>query len=262
MIDFTDKDQQIELNEKRLSEEYERYREIKSRIGILLVIYTIFSAYSLQLIKLFMTTDGIVLLYSLSLVLFIFFFVISIICAILLSVPSGIAYKELPKVFYDEVFKEYSNNDRIEKEAIKYYIRETYAKQTEDSVEHVYKLNNKKSKYHYYAYIFALIALIPYIVCVGFTLFVDTNGIQKVQLTNSYFDLNEKEFKMADKEDSQPQEKLTVNTEVKPSLAIQGNTPKDTVINPELVIVRQPVIIKENKSTPEPVKQSEKTEKE
>jgi len=243
MLDFTDKNTQVKLNQNRLKEESERYYEIKSRIGILSIFYSIFAAYTVQLIKFAVTSENLTWLYYSVLVLFVLLFCLSVIFAIRLLIPKEVAFKEVPKIFYGKLQKDYSENPSIPKEHIKYYIRESYLHQIENAVDSNYKLNNRKSKFHYYAFTFALLAAIPYLTCVGIKTTKDPVDIQKVELTNKYFNIDSL-INLKIKEVIMPE-----NEENNQEQAAQTN--EEPTVNPDLVIQREPEMIKENKDIPE-----------
>jgi hypothetical protein len=243
MLDFTNKNTQVELNQNRLKEESERYYEIKSRIGILSIFYSIFAAYSVQLMKFAITNESLSWIYSLFFIVFLFLFSFSIFFAIRLLIPKKVAFKEVPKKFYKELYEEYLNDSRIPNEQVKYYIRESYLNQLEKAVDSNYKLNNRKSKFHYYAFTFALLAIIPYLTCIGIKTTKEPVDIQKVELTNKYFKIDSLiNFKF--KEIIMPE-----NAESNQEQAAQTN--EEPTINPDLVIQREPEMIKENKNVPE-----------
>jgi hypothetical protein len=242
MIDFTDKNKQIELNIERLKEESERYLEIKSRIGMISIFYTFFAAYTIQLIKYALCSNKLGIFYIITLFLFLGLFASSVIFSILLLLPKEIAHKELPKIFYKDVYSNYKNNKNIKESDIKYYIRETYKEQIEKAVEHNYKLNNKKSKYHYYAFTLALSAIIPYLLCVGIKITKSPDDIQKIEITNSSFEIKNDTLLLNRKDNKMP-----TNEETN-----QQATNSEPVIDPSQVIHRDPEMIKENKEIPEP----------
>ncbi len=247
MIDFTDKNVQVELNQDRLKEEYERYHELRSRIGILSIFYSIFAAYSVQLIKFALSNANANWGYIIVLFFFLLLFGISVFFAILLLIPKKVAFKETPRIFYHDVYNNYKNKSNIPEEHIKYYIRETYLKQIEKALENNYRQNNKISKFHYYAFTFALLAIIPYLVCVGIKLTKDPEEIQKVELINSVFKresdpilkFNKKEVIMQENEESNQQGQ-------------ENNTNQEPDIDPDNVIRREPELIKENEEFPDP----------
>lgn len=243
MLDFTNKNTQVELNQNRLKEESERYYEIKSRIGILSIFYSVFAAYTVQLMKFAITNESLSWVYSIFLILFLLLFCLSVIFAIRLLIPKEVAFKEVPKIFYKDLHEEYSNDSRIQAAHVKYYIRESYLNQLEKAVDSNYKLNNRKSKFHYYAFTFALLAIIPYLTCIGIKTTKDPIDVQKVELTNKYFNIDSL-INLKLKEIIMPE-----NEENNQGQAAQTN--EEPTINPDLVIQREPEMIKENKDIPE-----------
>jgi hypothetical protein len=235
MIDFDSKDFQIEMNNDRLKEESERYNEIRSRIGYISIFYTAFSVYTIPLIE-YLFSNKFPLLYTIIFGAFLILFLVSLVFGILLLLPQDVAFKELPKTFYDETRAQYKNKGIPDKD-IKYYIRETYLNQIEKSVELNFKLNNKKSKYHHWAFRLAIYAIIPYFICVGYSVFnkKDDNPI-KVEIVKSNINLNDS-IMCKNEQDNQNQQ--------------GGNTQsQEPKIDTSQVIQRDPVLIKEGKEAP------------
>jgi len=231
VFNLLDKNKQIELNECRLKEEYDRYFEIRSRIGILSLFYSIFAAYTIQLVRFVFLGESHNLLLIALFLIYIIFLGLSLFNVICLLIPKEIAFKNLPKYFYGELLDEYKKK-KMNKDHLKFYVRETYQDQLETAVERNFNLNNKKSKQHYYAFTFALIALIPYFICVGLEVFNSPNDVVKVEIVNN--DLGEKI--MCENQDNQSE---TGNA--------NGESSPEPTIDPEQVIHTEPVMIKENK---------------
>lgn len=235
---FEDKEFQIKVNNERLQEEYLRYNEIRSRIGFTAIFYSIYAAYSIQLIKYGIDSKHFDEWYFyVLLAIFLFCFVYSLINTIRLLLPKEVAYKDLPKVYYKEIKEEYKNKG-IQIDHIKYYLRETYLGQIEKSVSTNFKLNNKKSYFHYLAFKYALIALLPYIICVGIIITNEPDDIVKVEIVS-----NLKSSSMCEKENDN-----------------QSTSSEEPVVDANQVIQRDPVLIKENKSEPTTKESTESNE--
>lgn len=229
---FENKEFQVLVNLERLKEENSRYHEIKSRIGIIVVFYTIFSAYTVQLFKYGLDKNnfGKTYFYVFGF-LFLACFIVSIINSIKLLLPQEVAHKDLPKIFYNDMKDQYLENG-INPEEVQYYIRETYLNQIEVAVEENFSLNNKKSSNHYYSFLFVLIALIPYIVCVGIVLTSPNNEkIYKVNIVTH-------------------QNMDTENTNNSDNNNDNNDSSSEPVIDTSQVIQREPVRIKESKDAP------------
>lgn len=248
MLDFTKKETQIDLNSQRLKEEYDRYFEIKSRIGIISIIYSIFAVFSVQLIQFLITYNNPGILYKIFLSLYLTSFTISVIFSILLLIPKAIAYKNTPKHFYEYLFNEYKNSSKIPNGSEQYYIRESYNLELEEVIKRNFKLNNKKSRFHYWAFTLALFALIPYFICVGIKITKIPNNIQDVKLTNECFNSNNSTIS----KNNTKEEKAMFQEKEETNQSDQSQKPtEEPKVDPDLVIRTEPVMIKEHKETPE-----------
>lgn len=244
MIEFNNKNKQVELNQERLKEESERYYEIKSRIGILTIFYSIFAYYTVQLVTFAISSNEAGFFYISILIVFLILFGTSMLYTIRLLMPKDVAFKETPEVFYKKVYKEYEENPRVLNEHINFYVRETYLEQLEKAVELNFRLNNRKSKFNYYAFILAISAILPYLICIGIKITKDPDNIQKIELVNSQIELKNdtiyslkiREIIMTDQDTSNQQENISN---------------EEPTIDPNEVIHRDPEMIKENKEFPE-----------
>ena len=244
MNDFENVDYQIELNQKRFDEEYLRYNQIISRIGYIMLFYTVYAAYLIQLIQYLISLHSIRNLYSIFFLLFVVSLGFSIYHSIRLLIPVKIAYKEMPKDFYTSLKDQYINQG-IPANELNLYIKESYKIQLEYGAEHNFKVNNKKSKHNFYAIIFCIIGLIPYIICIGFKVSADKDPVQKVEIVGNIFSDSIvkqqilKKLKMANEEQNQNA----------PTNQIPATEPPKVDLTK--VIVRQPVMIKESADIPE-----------
>lgn len=180
-MDLLDKDIQIELNQKCLEDEVNRYIEIRSRIGYITIFYTIFAAYFIQLFQFALNEKFSNIIFDALLLIFIILIGLSIYHSIKLLLPVTKAFKSLPKYFYEDIKNLYIQKG-IAVNHLNPYIKETYRIQLEKAVEINFTTNNKKSKNNFYAFIFCICALIPYVICVGIKLSNDHEDIQKAQI--------------------------------------------------------------------------------
>ncbi|MEA5427460.1 hypothetical protein [Arcicella lustrica] len=243
MNDFENVDYQIELNQKRLDEEYSRYNQIISRIGYIMLFYTVYAAYLIQLIQYLISVSSIISWYSFFFLSFILSLALSIYNSIKLLIPVEIAYNEMPKIFYTVLREDYIRQGIAENE-VNLYLKESYKIQLEKSVEHNFTVNNKKSNHNYRSIIYCLFGLFPYIICIAFKISSDKDPIQKVELVKSIItdslikQQNLIKLKMANE---QPNQNAPTN---------QPPRNEPAKVDPSKVIVRQPVMIKENTNLP------------
>jgi hypothetical protein len=135
-ISFTNLSDQIELNEKRLAFEYDRYEKYYSRFTLISILYSVFAIYFLQLFK-FCRADNnpSKLLFTISFCLFILSIVYSIYHAILLLIPKDVSFVKLPEEFYKTVRKQYEEKGITNEDELNEYIRASYNQQLEKVVE-------------------------------------------------------------------------------------------------------------------------------
>ena len=216
--DFSNLDYQIDLNEKRLAQERDRTIEIKSRVNYIALVYTVFAFFLTALLK-FVTqlnvTSLLCWIFALIFVTFIVTLVISIYWTIKLLIPKEFAFIEEPKIFYGELKEEYIKAD-VPEEQLNDYIKRSYLRQLEDALNSNYITNNAKSKSNYYAIKFAFISIIPYVICVSLMIGFSEEEVQNVYITNK-------------------------------NMSESGNKKK---VEPPKIIVRPPVMIKENSQIP------------
>jgi len=223
-VDFNEIEDQIELNKDRLKDESERYNEIRSRIGFISIVYTLFAAYGFQLILYSIRGQGINAVYFIALFAFIGLVIFSVVNAVRLLIPIKIAHRDLPSYFYNDIKNEYLESG-IPEEDSDAYIKHTYKLQLEVAVKTNFDINNRKSKFHFYAFVTALFAIIPYLICIGMYIYSEKEKTVKVELVNKIF------------EDMSKQEKDSTSSQ-------QAKTTIDT----SKVIVKKPIMIRENQN--------------
>jgi len=181
--DFDNIDFQIEQNENRLARERERYSDYRNRITIISIFYTIYAGFTFQLLK-FAFIDNFFLkwYFGIPFSVYLILFLLSVYNTFRLLIPKKIAHSDLPNFFYDRVKKMYENQNNVPQTQIKYYIRETYKKQLEKSVSLTFNLCNKQSRFNYWSLVFALSALIPYMICVGVKLTKAPEDVTKIEI--------------------------------------------------------------------------------
>lgn len=212
-MDFADKKFQITWNESRLKDEKERYSLIGNRINFISIIYTVFAVFSISLFQ-FLIDDRqwSNFIFVVLFITFLFLFIVSVANAIRLLTPADVAFIEEPKIFYGELRDDYIEKGIIDDEVNDYLI-ESYLIQLQGALSHNITMNNRKSKYNYFAIRYALFALIPYSICVGIMLTNKPEKIQRIEIVNP-------------------------NTKT-----MAKEKPK---VSPAKIIVRPPLMIKEN----------------
>ena len=231
-MDFNNIDDQIELSKDRLKDESERYNEIKSRIGFISIVYTLFAAYGFQLVLYSIKGETSSLIYYLMLYTFLALVIFSVANSIRLLIPIKIAHRDLPSHFYNEIKNQYLERGIPEIETNE-YIKHTYKLQLEEALKTNFEINNRKSKFHYYAFVTALFAIAPYLICIGIYFSNEKENTVKVELINKIFNNMSKE-----QNDS-----------------TSSQQPKTTV-DASKVIIKKPIMIRENQNKEQKQKQT------
>jgi len=216
--DFNYIDYQIELNEKRLEQERERTIEIRSRINYIALVYTVFAFFLTALLKFagqLQLGTPLCWIFAVIFSAFIVLLIISICWTVKLLIPKEFAFIEEPKIFYEDLKQEYMQAEVVD-ELLNDYIKISYLKQLENALNSNISTNNAKSKSNYYAIKFAFISLIPYVICVSLMVVFAKDEIQNIYITNK-------------------------------AMSSSENKPK---VEPAKIIVRPPVMIKENAQLP------------
>lgn len=196
---FDDIEFQIIINKERLQDEYQREKELRSRLGIVVIFYSIFSAYLIQLIKyLFEKHISDSWYFLIFFICYLFLFFISIINTYKYLLPKARAHIHLPEFYYKDVRQQYVDK-KVDRDIIKNYLRKGYLEEIEKSLKINFKLNNEKSECISKSFNFALLALIPYVLCIGVRLNEGKDKIIKVKIIN-----NIKSINMSETNDDQP----------------------------------------------------------
>jgi len=190
-IDFTTADGKIELNQKRLDTYNEGLEKVTGRISIISISYSLLSIYLMQLVRF-------AIIYQLENILFLTFLMLLVAClatsiywTIKFLLPTRVAHLNEPKHFYKNIRKQYEEKG-VPPDKINEKICATYLIELEKAVSNNFNAYQKKRQYFFRAFNFALIALIPYLICASIML--STKGkeeAQKIEITNSAQLLNQ-----------------------------------------------------------------------
>jgi hypothetical protein len=184
-LDFNSLESRIEVNEKRLDYENNRYQQIQSKIAYLTIVYSILSIYLVQLFQ-FIFCDGIS--YKVIFIIFICFYfafaLISVWFAIRLLIPKEVAYSHQPKYFFEEIRDQYIAEGITDDDELDLFVKTSYNMELEEAVESNNNLSNRKSYLYNSAFRFGLLALIPYVFCIAFYFTKNRPSIPAIQIEN------------------------------------------------------------------------------
>jgi hypothetical protein len=84
--------------------------------------------------------------------------------------PIEIAYLDAPRKYYGEYKADIEGLNVGNEEVVNDSLKGAYILELEDAIEINYSAFRKKNSFFYNALLFALVAIIPYIACLGFHL--------------------------------------------------------------------------------------------
>lgn len=177
-----------------------------------------------------------------SFTVFCILFLISIYFTIRLIIPVEVAYLEMPRKYYEDYRLEYEQlNASIpnRQSVVTDLLKASYINELEEALTANNYVFRKKSSFYYNALMYALLSVVPYLVCLGFHISKKEEIIQKVKIVNSGFDSN----------------LLKIDSMAKASLNTKTSSSSNTKISKlpgidnSKVISSKPMLIRENSST-------------
>ena len=164
---FYELDGIIEMNEKRLAEYTVLYQKVFDRLTNIILVYSALGIFLIPVTQHVMNTDVRGVLFYVSFICFLLLLIISLVYFVRLLLPMDIAYLDPPKKYYTEYRIELEMLDVGNEDIVNESLKSTYIQELEDAIEINNRAFLKKNSLFYNALIFALLAVVPYIVCVG-----------------------------------------------------------------------------------------------
>lgn len=175
MASFYDLDYIIDINEKRLEQYSGAYQKNVDRFTNIMVIYSGFAIFLIPMVQsLFFAEAKCHFIYHFSFYCFIALFGCSFIYTIRLLVPADIAYLKEPKIYYKEYRREYESLTSTQngpwQHEVDNLVKSSYINELEDAIIINDVLFKRKGLFYRKAFIWAIYAIVPYLVCLGFQL--------------------------------------------------------------------------------------------
>jgi hypothetical protein len=167
---FYDLDYIIDISEKRLAEYTVLYQKVLERLTNVILIYSALGIFLTPLVQHAITTDIKGVVYYLFLLLFIGLLSASIVYFIKLLLPAGIAYLDPPKKYYGTFREQLEGIYAQDKETVDESLKASYILDLEEAIHVNGDTFKRKNSFFNNALVFALLAVVPYIVCLGFHL--------------------------------------------------------------------------------------------
>lgn len=236
-VSFYDLDYIIELNEKRLEQYSGAYQKSLDKFTNLLIVYSAISIFLIPVIQILFLSETRHWLHYISFFLFLIPFIYSLVFTIKLLIPVEVAYLIEPKSYYEKLRLEYENEGKNEETTDK-YLKASYINELEKAVAANNIVFKRKGLFYFRALSSALIAAIPYLLCLAFHFSIKNDNIQKVELVNTENVSNFNKSQNMPKDSTNGNSTISSNTTA-PTTKLPG-------INPNEVRPSNPQMIKDN----------------
>jgi|SRR5215204_4396500 len=236
-LSFYDLDYIIDLNERRLEQYTNAYQKNLDKFTNLLIVYSAIAVFIVPVIQTLFLSGIRHWLHYVSFFLFLFLFIHSVIYTIRLLIPVNVAYLIEPKTYYEKLRLEYEKEGKDEAVTDK-YLKASYINELEKAVAANNYVFKRKGLFYYRAFSTALMAVIPYLLCLAFHFSIKEDNIQKVELVNAK--------KIATFIKTPDMAKDTNNNTSTTSTTTTSNTTQLPGINPNEVKPSNPQMVKEN----------------
>ncbi|HWK07458.1 MAG TPA: hypothetical protein VNS58_27690 [Puia sp.] len=189
---FYDFDYIIEMSEKRVEQYTSAYQLILGRLTNIILIYSALGIYLVPIIQDISQIPSV--FFRIGVGLFIVMIIVSVVFTIRLLMPVDIAYFQMSSVYYQDLRLEYE--EKIVKPGMTEEQREMAMGKVNNLLKASYideliraQSNNRsilrrKGSFYYNALLFGLVAIVPYVLCVGFHITRKIDSIQKVEIIN------------------------------------------------------------------------------
>ena len=164
---FYELDGIIEINEKRLAEYTTLYQKVFDRLTNILIVYSALGIFLIPLTQHVMKGDVKGFVFYVSFIAFTGLLITSLVYFIRLLLPVDIAYLDPPKKYYLDFKTEMEVLNVGTKEVVDDSLKGAYILELEDAIETNNQAFLTKNSLFYNALVFALLACVPYIICVG-----------------------------------------------------------------------------------------------
>jgi hypothetical protein len=226
----------IEINERRFDQYNSAFEKVLYGLTHIILIYSGLVIFLIPIIQDIsekkITHWAMGLFFS----VFCILIIVSLFFTIRLIIPPAIAYLKLPKQYYEKYRLQY---ERIytSQSIVHKLLKSSYIDELEKGLTTNKKILIRKSSFYYYALVFGLLSIAPYLVCLGFHISKRENKIQNLQTMKTKMNGN------VHKIDTMP--KLTfINTSDNKSKPIFGIKTKLPGVDSSLVIVSDPELRK------------------
>lgn len=181
---FYDLNYIIDINEKRLDQYTIAYQKVLDRLTHIILVYSALTIFLIPLVQDTALSKIHNIIFGIFLSAFIILLVISIVYTVRLILPVDVAYLEFPSKYYQDIRAEYEKTTTDTNQIIT-LLKSSYIDELQGALLINEGVFRRKSSFYYNALIFALLAVIPYLVCLSFHVSQKDERVQKVEIVNT-----------------------------------------------------------------------------
>jgi hypothetical protein len=186
MGSFYDLDYVIKLNEERLEQYSNFYQKNIDKFTTILVLYSAFAIFLIPIVQsLFFEAAKCHWFYHVCFYVFIALLGVSVVNTVRLLMPVKVAYLLQPELYY----KEYKNNytdENIEESEVDRLLKLSYISEVERAINSNKNIFIKKALFYDKAFLYAIAACIPYLICIVFELSIKDDKLQQTEIFNHF----------------------------------------------------------------------------
>jgi hypothetical protein len=181
-LSFYNLDYIIEINQKRLEEYNASLQLVLGRLTNIILIYSGLGIFLVTFIQHAIDGDLGTISFYFVFSVFAILLILSLYYFIRLLLPEEIAYLDPPEKYYKDYMAQMELDYPGQQDVVDKALKGSYILELEDSISTNYQVFRRKSSFYYNALLFALLAVIPYITCLGYHLSKKDDKIQKVEI--------------------------------------------------------------------------------
>ena len=190
---FYDLDYLIEMGEKRVDQFTGAYQLVIGRLTNIILVYSVIGIYIITIIQDWFEKKE--WFSGICVALLLTFVITSIVYTVRLLFPVNIAYLQHSKHYYQDLRIEYEKElitdettpeqKPVMQEKINTLLKASYIDELAQAQTTNFYVFTRKSSFYYNALIFGLLAIAPYVICIGFHFTKKEEKVQKIEIVPS-----------------------------------------------------------------------------
>lgn len=189
---FYDLDYIIEISEQRVEQYSSAYQLVQGRITNIILIYSAMGIYLVPIIQ--DLSEITAIFFRIGTLIFGVFLGISVLFTIRLLIPARIGHLKMSQEYYQNLLAAYEEREMTNsmteaqrdeaKVKINNLLKASYIDELASTQENNRSVLYRKSSFYYRALLWGLVAVVPYVLCIGYHITKKEDKVQKVEILN------------------------------------------------------------------------------